>query len=151
MMPLHRDGRPAEILLVEDNEDDVYLTRRAFGSARFPVNLHHVDNGAKCLSFLRRQGPYAEVPAPDLILLDINMPVMDGREVLAEINADTALRHLAIVVLTTSSEQSDISAMYQMRCNSYIAKPVDFDQFVQTVQQLAEYWLELAILPTARH
>jgi two-component system response regulator len=150
-MNLHREARPAEILLVEDNEDDVYLTRRAFGSARFPVNLHHVDNGAKCLAFLRRQGEYAQAPAPDLVLLDINMPVMNGREVLAAINADSALRHLAIVVLTTSAEQSDITAMYQMRCNSYIAKPVDFDQFVHTVQQLAEYWLELAILPSGHH
>jgi len=143
-------GRPAEILLVEDNEDDVYLTRRAFKSTSFPVNLHHVDNGAKCLSFLRREGEYAGVPAPDLILLDINMPVMDGREVLAAINADPALRQLVIVVLTTSAEQSDITTMYQMRCNSYIAKPVDFEQFVQAVQQMADYWLSLVILPTGR-
>lgn len=149
-MSLYRDGRPAEILLVEDNEDDVYLTRRAFGAARFPVNLHHVDNGAKCLSFLRRQAPYTDAPVPDLVLLDINMPVMDGREVLAAITADSALRHLAVVVLTTSAEQSDITAMYRMRCNSYIAKPVDFEQFVQAVGQLAEYWLDLAILPSAR-
>lgn len=141
-------GRSAEILLVEDNEDDVYLTRRAFKSASVPVNLHHVDNGAKCLAYLRREGEFADAPVPDLVLLDINMPVMDGREVMAAINADPALRHLVIVVLTTSAEQSDIATMYQMRCNSYIAKPVDFEQFVKAVQQIADYWLGLVILPT---
>ena len=146
MTTIAGSGRAADILLVDDNEDDVYLTRRAFKGARLPVNLHHVDNGKKCLTFLRKQPPYADAPTPDLVLLDINMPVMDGHEVLAAINADDALRHLAVVVLTTSAEESDITAMYRLRCNSYVTKPVDFEKFQRMVQQLTDYWLDLVIL-----
>jgi two-component system response regulator len=141
-------GRSAEILLVDDNDDDVYLTRRAFRGARLPVNLHHVDNGEKCLAFLRKQGPYNATPTPDLVLLDINMPVMDGHEVLEAINADDTLKHQAVIVLTTSAEESDIRAMYGRRCNSYITKPVDFEKFERMVQQLTDYWLGLVVLPS---
>jgi CheY-like chemotaxis protein len=141
-------ARSAEILLVDDNEDDVYLTRRAFRGTRMPVNLHHVDNGEKCLAFLRKEAPYAGTPNPDLVLLDINMPVMDGHEVLEAINADARLRHQAVVVLTTSAEESDVRAMYGRRCNSYITKPVDFEKFERMVQQLTDYWLGLVVLPS---
>jgi len=142
-------SRPAEILLVEDNEDDVFLTRMAFEQAKLIVNLHHVDDGEKCMAFLRKQPPYADAPTPDLILLDLNLPVMDGREVLAEIVKDEALKHLAVVVLTTSYEAEDIATMYKLRCNSYITKPVDFEKFVDAVRKLQDYWFTVVILPTA--
>lgn len=140
-------SRIAEILLVEDNEDDVFLTREAFDAAGLRVNLHHVDNGEKCMQFLYRQGPYADVPAPDLILLDMHMPVMSGYEVLTEIVKDEKLRHLPVVVLTTSYEAADIQKMYGLRCSSYITKPVDFGNFVQVIAQLAGYWLTVVVMP----
>ncbi len=143
------DSRVAEILLVEDNEDDVFLTREAFDSARLRVHLNHVDNGEKCMQYLRKQPPYADATTPDLILLDLHMPVMDGREVLAEIVKDEKLKYLPVVVLTTSQEARDIQQMYQLRCNSYITKPVDFNNFVQAISQLAGYWLTLVVLPEA--
>ena len=141
------ETRIAEILLVDDNEDDVYLTREAFDAASLRVHLHHVDNGEKCLQFLRKQGPYANVPSPDLILLDMHMPVMDGHEVLKEIVKDDKLRHLPVVVLTTSYEAADIQKMYGLRCSSYITKPVDFDNFVKAIGQLAGYWLTVVVMP----
>jgi chemotaxis family two-component system response regulator Rcp1 len=140
-------SRIAEILLVEDNDDDVFLTREAFDAASLRVNLHHVDNGEKCLQFLRREGVYADAPAPDLILLDMHMPVMNGHEVLAEIVKDDQLRHLPVVVLTTSYEAADIRKMYDLRCNSYITKPVDFENFVEMIGQLAGYWLTVVVVP----
>lgn len=141
------ESRIAEILLVDDNEDDVFLTREAFDAASLRVHLHHVDNGLKCMQFLRKQGDYADVPSPDLILLDMNMPVMSGFEVLTEIVNDEKLRHLSVVVLTTSYEAADIQKMYGLRCNSYITKPVDFDKFVKAIGQLAGYWLTVVVLP----
>lgn len=142
--------RQAEVLLVEDNEDDVYLTQRAFKAAKFVVNLHHVNNGKKCMAFLRKQPPYADVPTPDLILLDLNMPVMDGREVLAEIVKDDALKHLPVVVLTTSYEAEDVRKMYKLRCNSYITKPVDFEKFAEAVEKIEDYWLTVVVLPSQK-
>lgn len=141
------ESRIAEILLVEDNADDVFLTREAFDAAGLRVNLHHVDNGEKCMQFLYRKGSYADVPTPDLILLDMHMPVMDGYEVLTEIVKDEKLRHLPVVVLTTSYEAADIQKMYDLRCNSYITKPVDFDNFVKVIAQLAGYWLTVVVTP----
>ena len=141
------ETRIAEILLVDDNEDDVYLTREAFEVASLKVNLHHVDNGEKCLQFLRKEGPYAGVPSPDLILLDMHMPVMDGHEVLSEIVKDEALRHIPVVVLTTSYEAEDIKKMYSLRCSSYITKPINFDNFVRAIGQLTDYWLTVVVLP----
>jgi CheY-like chemotaxis protein len=139
---------PAEILLVEDNEHYVYLTRRAFGKAKLIANLHHVDNGEKCLKFLRRQPPYPSAPVPDIILLDLDMPVMDGRQVLAEIVKDESLKHLAVVVLTSGDEHAEILRMYQLRCNSYICKPMDFDKYVDMIRKFADYWLSVVRLPT---
>ena len=141
------DSRIAEILLVEDNEDDVFLTREAFDAAGLKVNLHHVDNGEKCLQFLRRQGVYADVPKADLILLDMHMPVMDGHQVLTEIINDDALRHLPVVVLTTSYEAADIHKMYKLRCNSFITKPVDFENFIKVIAQMTGYWLTVVVMP----
>ena len=140
-------SRIAEILLVEDNEDDVFLTREAFEAANLKVNLHHVDNGEKCMQFLRKQGPYANVPTPDLILLDMHMPVMDGHEVLAAIVADDQLHHFPVIVLTTSYEAADIQKMYKLRCSSYITKPVDFENFVEVIGKLGGYWLTVVVTP----
>lgn len=140
-------SRPAEVLLVEDNDNDVFITRRGFADAKLAVNLHHVENGEKCMAFLRKEAPYTEAPTPDLILLDLQMPVMDGREVLAEIVKDEQLRKLPVVILTTSSAESDILTMYNLRCSSYIVKPVDFTQFQQVVKQLGDYWFALVVLP----
>jgi CheY-like chemotaxis protein len=141
-------GRPADILLVEDNDDEVFLTRRAFRDCGPFVTLHHVDDGAKCLAFLRKQLPYENAPTPDLVLLDLNMPVMDGREALRAIQADAGLRHIPVVILTTSGEESDVMSMYRIGCNSYVTKPVNFDKFVSLVDQLLDYWLNLVRLPT---
>ena len=138
--------RPAEILLVEDNEDDVMITRRGFDKAKLAVHLHHVENGKKCMEFLRKEGKYSDVPTPDLILLDLNMPIMDGREVLAEIVQDEKLCKLPVVVLTTSSAEADVLDMYKLRCSSYITKPVDFDQFRRVIEALANYWFTVVVL-----
>jgi two-component system response regulator len=135
------------ILLAEDNDNDVELMRIGFQRAKFAVNLHHVANGEQCMAFLRRQGQYADAPTPDLILLDLNMPRMDGREVLAEIVRDEALCKLPVVVLTTSDSNEDVLAAYKLRCSSYIVKPVDFDQFSQVVRGIGDYWFTLVVLP----
>jgi two-component system response regulator len=140
--------RPTEILLVEDNENDVILTRQAFKEAKLAVRLHHVQDGEKCMAFLRKQGEYASVPTPDIILLDLNMPRMDGREVLAEISGDENLRHLPVVILTTSYAEQEILKMYKLRCSSYIIKPVDFEQFVRVIRLFTDYWLTVVVLPS---
>jgi len=138
---------PAEILLVDDDDDYVYLTRRAFEQANLTANLHHVNNGRKCLEFLRRQPPYSNAPVPDIVLLDIDMPVMNGRQVMAEIVNDEALKHLAVVVLTSRDEHAEILQMYQLRCNSYICKPAEFDKYVDVIRRFADYWLSIVMLP----
>lgn len=141
--------RPAEILLVEDNENDVLLTQEAFRKAKFAVKIHHVTDGIDCMAFLRKEGKFAGMPLPDLILLDLNMPRMDGREVLAEIVADEKLRHLPVVILTTSSDEQEILAMYNLRASSYIVKPVDFEQFQRVIKLLTDYWFTVVVLPDA--
>lgn len=146
--PLHK-SRPAEFLLVDDNEDDVFLTREAFDTSQFKVKLHHVDNGLKCLQFLRKQGVYESCPTPDLILLDMHMPLMDGHQVLSEIIKDESLCHIPVVVLTTSYEAEDIKKMYSLRCSSYITKPINFDNFAKAIGQLTDYWLTVVVLPKA--
>jgi CheY-like chemotaxis protein len=142
------NNRAAEILLVEDNDNDVALTRESFKRCKILVNLHHVNDGEDCMAFLRKQGEYATAPTPDLILLDLNMPRMDGREVLAEIVADETLSSIPVVVLTTSSDEMEVLKMYKLRCSSYIVKPLDFDQFLQAVRLIAEYWFTVVVLPT---
>jgi CheY-like chemotaxis protein len=144
---IHPDSRPAEILLVEDNQYDVILTKEGFKRAKLLVNLHHVENGRECMRFLRGQEPYTQAPAPDMVLLDLNMPVMDGREVLSEIVDDDQLKHLPIVILTTSAEDRDVLNMYKLRCSSYITKPVNFEQFVDVVRNFSSYWFTVVVLP----
>jgi CheY-like chemotaxis protein len=141
------NGRAAEVLLVEDNDDDVELTRQGFRRAKLLVNLHRVEDGEKCLAFLRKQGEYQNAPTPDLILLDLNMPKMSGREVLAEMIKDDHLKALPVVILTTSDQEQEVLKMYNMRCSSYIVKPVDFDQFLKVVRTIAEYWFTVVVLP----
>jgi CheY-like chemotaxis protein len=142
--------RAAEVLLVEDNENDLELTRIGFKKSKLLLNLHHVKDGVECMEFLRKQGAYAAAPRPDLILLDLNMPRMNGQEVLAEIVADEALCTLPVIVLTTSTDEEEIVKMYKLRCSSYIAKPVDFEQFLRVVQSLADYWFTVVVLPFAQ-
>src|SRR5258708_7036166 len=119
------DSRPAVILLVEDNENDVELTRIAFKRSKLLLDLHPVKDGVECMAFLRKEGEYTDAPTPDLILLDLNMPRMGGREVLTEMVEDEALCSIPVVVLTTSAQDEEILKMYKLRCSSYIVKPVD--------------------------
>jgi CheY-like chemotaxis protein len=143
------NGRAAEILLAEDNDNDVELTRQGFKRAKLLVNLHHVGDGEECMAFLRKQGKYADAPTPDLILLDLNMPKMSGEQVLAEMLKDDNLKSLAVVILTTSEQAEEVLKMYKMRCSSYIVKPVDFDQFLKVVRAITEYWFTVVVLPKA--
>jgi CheY-like chemotaxis protein len=140
-------GRPAEVLLVEDNDDDAELTKIAFKQAKFAVNLHHVLNGEECMAFLRKEGKYAAAPTPDLVLLDLNMPGMDGREVLHGVARDERLKHLPIVILTTSNAEEDVMTSYKLGSNSYVVKPVDFENFSKVIQSLTDYWFTLVVLP----
>ncbi|HYF43849.1 MAG TPA: response regulator [Ramlibacter sp.] len=141
-------SRPAQILLVEDNPDHAFLTRESFELERLRVDLHHVDDGEKCMAFLRREPPYQQAPQVDLILLDLHMPRMDGFEVMDAITRDDKLRHLPVIILTTSYERADVERMYKLRCNSFITKPVDFGGFSKAVRELAGYWLQVVVLPT---
>lgn len=147
MNGLLEKSKPAEILLVEDNEDDVLLMQEGFKLSKLLVNIHHVPNGVECMDFLRKENNYKDVPTPDLILLDINMPLMNGHEVLTEISKDPDLCYLPVVVMTTSSEDQDILKMYKLRCSSYIVKPVDFDQFQKVINDLSNYWFTIVVLP----
>jgi CheY-like chemotaxis protein len=142
-------GRPAEILLAEDNLNDVELTRVAFKRSKLLLNLHHVRDGEECMAFLRKQGKYSNAPTPDLMLLDLNMPRKDGREVLVEVVADITLNAIPVVVLTTSAQDEEILKLYKLRCSSYIVKPIDFEQFLRSVRLIAEYWFTVVVLPSA--
>jgi two-component system, chemotaxis family, response regulator Rcp1 len=143
-------GRPAIILLAEDNDNDVLLTKLGFQRAKFAVDLHHVANGEECLAFLRKEPPYADAPTPDIVLLDLNMPRMDGIQVLQEISKDAQLKHHVIVVLTSSDADEDVLRSYQLRCSSYLVKPINFDAFAKMIQSLGDYWFTLVTLPPGR-
>jgi len=144
--PVFEQGRPGVVLLVEDDADHTFLAREAFEESAHPVNLQHVDNGEKCMAFLRRQAPYEDAPRPDLILLDLHMPRMSGFEVMQAIAADEDLRRIAVVVLTTSAERQEVQRLYQLGCNSYMVKPVDFDVFSAALERLIGYWFGLVVL-----
>ena len=141
-----RNGR-VEILLVEDSPSDTDLTIEALQAGDIPCNLSHVEDGVEAMEFLCRKNLYAGAPRPDLILLDLNLPRKDGREVLAELKSDPDLRTIPVVVLTTSKDDRDISRAYQLQANCYIAKPVDFAQFVGVLRAIEHFWLEVAALP----
>lgn len=136
-----------QILLVEDNRGDARLTREVFGEGRITNDLHVVSDGVEAVRFLRGEGPYAGAPRPDLILLDLNLPRMDGREVLATIKADPALRTIPVVVLSTSAADRDIDQSYQLHANSFVTKPVDLDQFIAVVRSIESFWLTIVRLP----
>jgi two-component system, chemotaxis family, response regulator Rcp1 len=140
-------GRPIEILLVEDNPGDVRLTIEGLRESKVRNNLHVAPDGVAALEFLRRDGTYADAPRPDLILLDLNLPKKDGREVLAEIKADPALRTIPVVVLTTSSAEKDVLRTYELQAASYITKPVDLEQFITVVKSIEDFWLTIVTLP----
>ncbi len=147
MNTLTPQSKPVVILLADDNENDFLLTSHGFKKAKLSVDLQHVHDGIECLAFLRKQGKYADAPSPDMLLLDLNMPRMDGREVLAEISRDEILRRLPVVILTTSAAEEEILKMYKLRCSSYIIKPVDFNQFSRVIQSFSDYWFTVVILP----
>ena len=142
------NGREIEILLVEDNPGDARLTLEALKDAKVRNRLSHVLDGVEALAYLRREGKYATALRPDLILLDLNLPRKDGREVLAEIKADEKLKRIPVVVLTTSQSDEDILRAYNLNANCYVSKPVDLDQFMKVVQSIEDFWLTIVKLPT---
>jgi CheY-like chemotaxis protein len=140
-------GRPIEILLVEDSPGDIRLTQEVFRDGRIYNNLSVVEDGVQALAFLYKHAPYTEVPSPDLILLDLNLPKKDGRAVLAEIKAHEKLRRIPVVILTTSDAEDDIIRAYDLHANCYISKPIDLDQFIQVVKSIEQFWLTIVKLP----
>ena len=140
-------GRPIEILLVEDNPGDVRLTVEGLNEGKVRNNLHVAKDGVEALTFLRRQGKYADAVRPDLILLDLNLPRKDGREVLADIKADPNLKTIPVVVLTTSRAEQDVLHSYELQANCYITKPVDLEQFMTVVNSIQDFWLTIVRLP----
>ncbi|RSN59938.1 MULTISPECIES: response regulator [Actinomadura] len=142
------DGpRPIEVLLVEDDPGDVLLTTEAFEHNKVQNFLHVVEDGEKAMAFLRREGEYAGKPRPDLVLLDLNLPRKDGREVLSEIKDDEELRSIPVVVLTTSEADEDILRSYRLHANAYVTKPVDFERFVSVVRQIDDFFVSVVKLP----
>jgi len=141
-------GRLAKVLLVEDNPGDVRLTKEAFREAKLKVDLTVVEDGVEALAFLRKQGEYSSATRPDLILLDLNLPKKDGREVLAELKEEDELKSIPVAILTSSQAEEDIIRSYQLHANCYVTKPVDLDQFLKVVKALEEFWLTVVKLPS---
>lgn len=144
--PVHM--RPVEILLVEDNPGDIRLTRETLIEGKVKNNLNVVMDGVEALAYLRREGKYSDAPIPDVILLDLNLPRKDGREVLAEIKADPLLRRIPVVVLTTSKAEEDILRTYDLYANCYVTKPLDLEQFITVVKSVESFWLTIVHLPS---
>ena len=138
---------PIEILLVEDNPGDVELTREALHDGKIHMNLSVVNDGVEALAFLKREGTFAGAPRPDLILLDLNLPRKDGRAVLGEIKQDPSLRHIPVVILTSSQAEQDIVRAYDLHANCYVTKPVDLDQFITIVRSIEQFWFSVVKLP----
>jgi two-component system, chemotaxis family, response regulator Rcp1 len=138
---------PIEILLIEDNPADVRLTKEAFKEARVRNNIHVVQDGDSALAFVQQQAPYQDAPRPDLILLDLNLPKKDGREVLAEIKADPKIHLIPVVILTTSDDEEDVLRSYNLNANAYLVKPIDVMRFIKMVQSLSDFWLAFVKLP----
>ena len=138
---------PIEVLLVEDSPGDVRLTQEAFRDANKAIHLHVASDGVEAMSFLRRQGIHAQAPRPELILLDLNLPKMDGREVLAHIKEDASLKTIPTVILTTSEAEADIVRSYQLQANCYLSKPVQLDAFEALVKSINDFWLTMVKLP----
>lgn len=142
-------GRPADFLLVEDNPGDVRLTQEALKSHKVQNNLHVAIDGEEAMAFLHRQGKYANAPRPDIILLDLNLPKKDGREVLAEIKSDPNLKTIPVVIITSSEAEQDVIKSYNLNANCYVTKPVNLDQFIKVVQSVNDFWLTIVKLPSS--
>ena len=142
-----KNAAPIEILLVEDSPGDARLTEEALKGSKIFNNLYVVEDGVEAMHFLRQEGEYADAPHPDIILLDLNLPRMDGREVLAEIKSDETLKLIPVVVLTTSVDEHDVLAAYGLNANCYIAKPVDLDRFITIVKSIESFWFTIVKLP----
>jgi two-component system, chemotaxis family, response regulator Rcp1 len=145
------ENRPVEILLVEDNPGDERLTREALKEGKVYSNLHWVKDGVEAMDFLRRQGRYKDAPRPDIILLDLNLPKKDGREVLQDIKNDEALKRIPVVVLTTSKAEEDVLRSYNLHANCYVTKPVDLEKFIVVVKSIDRFWLTVVTLPPDGH
>ncbi|MBE3116690.1 response regulator [Candidatus Bathyarchaeota archaeon] len=143
-------GVPVDILLVEDNPGDVRLTKEALIDAKVLNEIYVVKDGVEAMEFLRKEGSFAHVPVPDLILLDLNLPRKDGREVLAEIKTDPKLKRIPVVILTTSQAEEDILKSYDLHANCYVTKPVDLNRFVEIMRSLDEFWFSIVKLPPKR-
>jgi two-component system, chemotaxis family, response regulator Rcp1 len=147
MKSIGTDAAAIDVLLVEDSAGDVRLTREAFRDAKVHINLHVASDGAEAMAFLRREGKHANAPRPDLVLLDLNLPKKDGREVLEEVKQSPTLKSIPIVILTTSASEADILRSYRLHANCYITKPVDLDGFLQVVKSIDSFWLSVVKLP----
>jgi len=143
-------GDPVEILLVEDNPGDVRLTKEALREGKVYNNLHWAKDGVEALEFLRRQGKHAKAPRPDIILLDLNLPKKDGREVLEIIKGDEQLKNIPVVVLTTSKAEEDVVRSYALHANCYVTKPVDLEKFIVVVKSIDRFWLTVVTLPPSK-
>jgi CheY-like chemotaxis protein len=142
-------SRPVEILLVEDNPGDARLTREALKEGKIRNSLHHAIDGVEAMAFLRREGKHQDAPVPDIVLLDLNLPRKDGREVLSEMKQDPRLRSIPVVVLTTSEAEQDIVRTYELHANCYITKPVDLEKFIDIIRAIEDFWLAVVRLPSA--
>ena len=147
MARIEEVGRPVEFLLVEDNPGDVRLTQEALKDSKVRNNLNILGDGMSALAFLRREAPHEHAPRPDIILLDLNLPKMDGRELLSHIKADPKLKRIPVVVITSSEAEQDILRTYDLHVNCYVTKPVDLDQFIKVVQSIETFWLTIVQLP----
>ncbi len=141
-------GKPVEILLVEDNEGDVGLIEEVFEEAKIRNNIHVAEDGEEAMLYLHGKGKFSGSPRPDIIILDLNLPKKDGREVLREIKEDNNLKNIPVVILTTSNAEKDILRAYDLHANAYITKPLDFDQFIKVVESIENFWLEIVRLPS---
>ncbi len=139
--------RPVEVLLIEDNPGDIRLTQEAFKEGRFLVNFTVATDGVQAIDMLNQRGPYVQTPRPDLILLDLNLPKKNGREVLGEIKADDELKRIPVVVMTTSKAAQDIHRVYDLNANCYITKPVELDEFLKVIRSIEDFWLTIVTLP----
>ena len=147
-MTLSQPVRQIEVLLVEDDPGDVLMTKEALEAHKVTNQLHVVQDGADAMSFLRREGEYASVPRPDLVLLDLNLPRMDGRQVLAAIKSDPDLANIPVVVLTTSEAEEDVLRSYSLHANAYVTKPVDFERFIDVVRKIDDFFVTVVRLPS---
>ena len=150
MLDENRPSPPIEILLVEDNPGDMRLTKEALKEGKVYSNLHWAKDGVEALEFLRREGKFADAPRPDIILLDLNLPRKDGREVLSIIKNDEQFRNIPVVVLTTSKAEEDVLKSYALHANCYVTKPVDLEKFIVVVQSIDKFWLTVVTLPPAK-